>query len=236
MSHLYHEAVESKHLALAAVIRAQREGYYDHSDFYRGFGVIERNTVKDAECFYWVHDIAEAVRGSSETLPNDTTISPDALPCRCGWFWFGEKNLDGIGREPACALAWSIFQEFLTVIVYHTVNGEPQAQDSAHYRIGWPINNQATITREGKQEHNDPEEFVARAMLKFILAAGLWVRQRVLTISKEPLQRHARKRLARLGIEAPDVSVVMLRAKQSEHGSGDGTAGNWTCQWIMREH
>lgn len=94
--------------------------------------------------------------------------------------------------------------------------------------------------REGQKLATDVALIDAFANLtQFIIAGCAWLNQRIATVHHEPIERHARKRIAReFGVEAPtDVRVISLRHQESApHEAGDGRVIDWRWRWVVSGH
>lgn len=77
------------------------------------------------------------------------------------------------------------------------------------------------------------------SLTRFIIAGCTWLHQRIAIVRCEPIERHARKRLAReFALEAPtDVRVISLRRQESApHDAGDGRVVDWRWRWVVSGH
>lgn len=81
----------------------------------------------------------------------------------------------------------------------------------------------------------------AHTLLPFFAAAGLWLSQRICVDQPEHVERHARKRAEKVGMN-PDVRVVRLRRadyraaaeREATEAGADGRV--FSVQWVVRGH
>lgn len=79
-----------------------------------------------------------------------------------------------------------------------------------------------------------------RAAARFVVAANVWLRQRIITTSAGPIERHQRKQLARdLGqdlLPVSDVKVVTLRRPEAPAHEHAPSSVEWSCRWPVAGH
>lgn len=72
---------------------------------------------------------------------------------------------------------------------------------------------------------------------RFIQAFFTFLSQPLVMRSVAPIQRQARKRAARAGLEAPLLRIIQLRQPvRQKRDTGRGQPGEWNWQWIVRGH
>lgn len=255
--HIYSEAVEFKLSALSYSVQSMRDGYERGHEYRRIFGQFERYALKNADSFWWSHEIAAAVLQSSVSLPSDALVSQERLSNgkRLGWWWF-EKPLHIEGFEPFQALLWFVGNINNEPAISATTYGfrdsqSPEALDTIHLNCEKPLEQ-----IEKDMSGVSPEEYdrwvkaelidappTARAnnqrlLLRFFVGAMLWVQQSIVVPTKTQLARHAQKRIA----GAPDdfrreLNIVVLRRRQAEaHSEGNNEPVEWSCRWIVSGH
>lgn len=71
-------------------------------------------------------------------------------------------------------------------------------------------------------------------VLRFILTSNAFLDQRIMSSEPVGIERHARKRAARLNVD-PMVHVVMFR-KMEQKSTTQAEPTDWSCRWIVRGH
>jgi len=203
----YHEAVEAKHAALAAVPAED---------------ILTRDSLVGARVFYWSKDIFLAVASAARSIPLKSTLSREDAPCDSGWFWF--EGLPGYR-----ALHWHYWQRAngLGVFDISTVwfgDGAPTWHGPLSLGVDETF---GSLNLEGLAD--------GPWGLQFVLAAFAWIRGRIIVPRREPLERHARKRLMKAGVEPDAVDVIMLR-KSEPRDPITHQQVDWQCWWIVRGH
>ncbi len=77
------------------------------------------------------------------------------------------------------------------------------------------------------------------SLLRFIMAASVWLKQRIVTIGSGHIERHRRKQIMReYGVMPSDVKVIQLRRAESDYSEGPTSAQHvdWSCRWIVNGH
>lgn len=89
---------------------------------------------------------------------------------------------------------------------------------------------------DGYADERTREEI--RTMKKFVAATSTFLRQRLLTLSADPIERHARKRLASRGWNANYVATVHLRRSERKVSETDEehVERDYKFQWTVRGH
>ena len=77
-------------------------------------------------------------------------------------------------------------------------------------------------------------------VLRFVMAASVWLQQRIVVMSGGHVERHRRKQLAREH-DAPvpsDVKVIQLRRPESDTriAAGAPESVEWSCRWVVNGH
>jgi hypothetical protein len=76
-------------------------------------------------------------------------------------------------------------------------------------------------------------------LFRFVLAASVWLKQRIVTMGSGHIERHRRKQIVReYGIVPSDVKVIQLRRHESEHHESpvNSRPVDWSCRWIVNGH
>jgi hypothetical protein len=217
-----------------------------------------RNWLHVAKPFHWAQDVASATLLSSRSIPGDTRMDEDVLPdgLTAGWWWFEsplpiqmDQPIDdpefGLDSKHICAMliardasgTWVIsdgrmskmgvvMTGVLVVKRGETINAIASG-DVYDPRTG-------TISRSAEKRNRRPME-----IMRFVAAASVWLKQRVVSIGDGPIERHRRKQLAReYDAHLTDVKVIQLRRAESHPHETDasGEPVEWSCRWIVNGH
>lgn len=90
------------------------------------------------------------------------------------------------------------------------------------------------VTKLGHEKFMIATEKLSR----FMLAASVWLNQRVITSEPGHIERHERKRIAKQIGREPQVRVVQLRRQETRHETSESAATetHWNCQWVVDGH
>lgn len=181
--------------------------------------------IREGDTFYWSDAIARIVLASSLTMPEEATLSLDDIPSPLAWHFFerpitiADRTIKAIACGAATSDQWPTCNEIIVCKSMNEAllgNGVALALNSRYFSDRPPI---------------------SKAIYAFMVAICAWLKQRVVVVSREPVERHTRKRLARADIIASDIKVVTLR--RPEPRSLDGQAGatrEYSCQWLVSAH
>lgn len=225
-------------------------------------GAIEKNAqmlLGRSESFYVPTDIGNMLYGASQSLPEWPLSSADH-PVPCGFAWFERSPFPLVndlsdGRKEVgelCALLWGgnalikTESEGLVEGVCIEIIGRREGMVIPWFETTWRYGESyesavergrapSTVKHYAIDPSTDEEVAIEQAMR---LVASLWLftQQTVLTTNRETVDRHARKRLARLDCPEDTVRVVRLRRPARSDGQGPNETSEWSCQWIVRGH
>lgn len=208
-----------------------------------------------AQTFAWSSDMTKAAWLASKTIPEDARFSRDMLPddhVAC-WWWFdwplpipmdqittcdyGDLDTEHVHGLLLCQNRLSPLticdcrldqnRPFLTGI---SAISPPEASLAEMLR-GERLN----IYGETVSGHSKRSQ----ALLRFVLAASVWIKQRILSMDSGPVERHRRKQLAReFNATVSDVKVVSLRRMESQYEQRPQNHIDieWSCRWIVNGH
>lgn len=164
--------------------------------------------------FWWDASIVSRVSDAASKLPDEASFSPHDAIVPGGWFW--------TASGPADAVQWSSChdeetgREGLLACWYSVRNGAPEINDISFLKTGQPV-------------LGDPK-------MRWLLAALYFIRQRIVVPRRERPERHARKRLLKLGADMDaEINVVVLRSTE-KRDSGEHQAVDWNCRWWVSSH
>lgn len=255
MVKFYSEAVESKAIALASMLRA---GLPDRSarrvDKLRDIATVQGLCRADS---YWVDDdIWTTIAQSSATLPMDFVLDDSLAPSTSGWIWLespwqvphGEvpNEFEPYGFKPhAVAIMWgfgvghSNGLPILNVETFHrSVDGHILPFYFTYAQVGRTLTEEEDRRRVEFEALGRPDNCAAaHAIMRIVLSAFLWMKQTICVATPVGLERHARKRLARVEM-VKSISVIALRRKvyDGNHGDASGEPVEWSCRWLVRGH
>jgi hypothetical protein len=200
--------------------------------------------LRAAECFAWSIDGIFAVQTASETIPRDAAMSLDDYPASTGWWWFDTQV--AFGSDNASALAWCPDNEQNWIRLW-VLRQAPDivGHDSPFPAIMFRLNSdvtveamiEAAIRADTDENRNDGLEIAA--VMRFLIAASAWLRQRIIVMSDGNIARHRRRQIERdFGALVSSVKVIQLRrseSRQSESAQSEESA-EWSCRWIVNGH
>lgn len=216
----------------------------------------EIKILERAQPFLWTRQTTAAVLAAAPAfhLP-DITCHREVLFCDFGFCWFEEAPFEIQMRENGSdriqGLSWAYVRErqsqvaMITVTAYGlSEGGLPKpvtwASVSAGRRFnefGAPSDATSASAAEFDRWQRQCEELV-----RFVVCAGVFLRQKLASVEEVRAERHARKRIAAAGWAGePTVSVVHLREREkSPKTSGDANdpenARTYQYQWIVQAH
>jgi len=204
-----------------------------------------------ADCFSFNAETATAISMAARTVPKDTVIQPAIFPWRHAWWWFDVPvTISGLHPETqnqCCAISWSldVIQGEIGVwgwVLDSTIEGHRDPVAVFHERV---IQRGSTLAElDAAVNHTDPNQannkLASTWLWRWLIAGNVWLKQRVVTTSIGPVERHRRKQLAReYQVPLPsDVKVIQLRRVESPvraEGS-HGEPVEWSCRWIVNGH
>lgn len=215
----------------------------------------EIRILERAQPFFWTRETTAAVLAAAPALKlPDITCHREVLFCDFGFCWFEEPPFEIQMRENGSdriqGLSWAYVLErqsqvaMITVTAYGLSEGLPRpvtwASVNAGRRFnefGSPSDAANASTAEFDRWHRQCEELV-----RFVVCAGVFLRQKLASVEEVQAERHARKRIAAAGWTGePAVSVVHLREREkSARVSSDGTdedhVRTYQYQWIVQSH
>lgn len=198
-------------------------------------------TLLQSKMFWWAEATADAVACAAENYPSDLLFSRDLLYCDFGWAYFDvpvyrETDPNDSSRVwgQINAVQWIYTQladqnMYLIVIPWSCISGFWMHLPTAVLREGSTLTELATIVAPGAEI----------LLTRFVLAAGAWLRQRILTTHEEHPNHQTRKTIKREfgNITVPNIQVVQLRRTASApHESASVSERDWHCQWMVRGH
>jgi hypothetical protein len=210
--------------------------------------------------FSWSRDVTSAVWMASKTIPGDACFDVDLLPDGLSHaFWWLEWPLPLPMKHPE---NWNDEDESdidLSKICCLLISREGEGWIISCGRmstLGYPlmieVNRVVSRASLGEITHIDARMFDALQggvkvignrdvmLFRFVLAASVWLKQRVVSMTSGAIERHRRKQIAREhDANVSDVKVVQLRRSESQqHQSVDGSEESieWSCRWIVNGH
>lgn len=211
--------------------------------------------LERATPFYWSQQCVEVVTSVADAVDLEQIICHrELLWCDTGFCWFEKPWLtiktESSGSSPMVALLWAWVRLHkgqgpealvLTAFVQTTPLG-PTSVIWTTVESGQPLARNMRATGDGPHDvsPDDPDfQSEMTAMLGFVGIASTFLRQKLLAVHQQPVERHARKRLpAEWTDSEAAVSVVQLRARESvpaQDGSVDVEV-EWSHRWIVRGH
>lgn len=222
---------------------------------------VDENVVKflpRATAFAWHKELTRAVWESSASIPGDAMVTADLLPesgpRAIAWWWF-EWPLPAVNSvrypDTETVRGLMLVQDETGIVVIEFRDGGQEIPLIPGVRFFIPRGR--TLDQ---LDHFDPDDASndvgirglstsagdtlpqMRRMGRFVLAACVFLRQRIVQSSDVHIERHLRKRIQR---EHPDVMpsvklIALRRAESSQHDGGDTRQVEWSCQWIVQGH
>lgn len=197
--------------------------------------------LRSADTFAWSKQCVTAAWMASKSIPIESALESNKLPAQAGWWWF-DGGLDG--GELGAMLWWrNDFDGELACCCFATAqNGDLDPGFSFTWKWGSSVKDlvEAASSPSGDSEPVPQEglETLVDASRLF-LAGCIWLQQRVLTFTGEPVERHRRKQIAReCDAIVSDVKVVQLRRaeSQSQTSGHEADSVEWSCRWIVNGH
>lgn len=215
----------------------------------------EIRILQRARSFYWTRDTIAAVLATVPVIDlGQITCHREILFCDFGFCWFEhppfEITMRPKGADQIHGLSWAFVRErqsgvsMITVNVYTLFGGRPRPvtwasvnAGSKFNELGRPSDLDVATEAEFERWHQQSEH-----ILKFLVCASVFLRQKLAQIEDTRADRHARKRIAAAKWqEEPIISVVHLRereksAAQSDDQHGGESSRSYHCQWIVQAH
>ncbi len=198
-----------------------------------------QSPVKIARPFGWSNDSIQAVIEASASIPDDTPLNSHNLGDKTVFWWLERplripyKHLQEVhaivgswGRNGIWALKPG--QNVFTVTLWYKI-------DATHVFPGhfwwWtegqslsePINNakiREVVTPDVNSDESKQLLNAVPKIGKFLLAAFAWLDQKILTVTEENGERHARKRYEKVVKQWHPVQIVQLRKRVYQHPDG----------------
>jgi hypothetical protein len=205
--------------------------------------------LQRAEVFSWTADTSRAAFLASRTIPGDSVITHTMLPAPACW-WFFEEPLalrwSPVIEEPATCSAMVV-----SSALDQGLHGEATIMLGMLYEFydvpagrllvpcGWFTATEGETLNSLHARHIKAGSSAVQTF-RFVLAACVWLRQRILTLGLGHIERHRRKQLAREHQQPmpSDVKVIQLRRLESspQARTGDAEPVDWSCRWIVNGH
>ena len=207
--------------------------------------------------YYWNAQTTEIV---STMMPSfkleDITCSRNMVHSDVGWCYFPDKapfevkeyNTDTF--RPIRAITWYLFREkdqpylgmtgWCPTIIEESTNIHKGPLSPAIWACIWlgqpmSIQIQDDVTFMGYVDERTIQEIVW--LRQFVIAANTFMRQEIFSVKKEPLQRHARKRLGIDKLKVPLINVVHLRkVHPRKNEDAEPRDIDWQWQWTVAGH
>lgn len=200
--------------------------------------------------YYWSPEMASVVAEASRQYPLDAVLAPERLRDEYFWYWcdapfvhMTAPRQDGTSSMvPIHAVAAGVDRTtgkpHLRVVGFERM---PDGRVISIYATSWLFGDKPGMTEystEWLEQHGAIEEDDApRRMFQFVLAAQQWLSQRILTTKEAQLNRHARRRAARVIEHVPCVNVIALRAYESSRSpASERREVEWSHRWIVSGH
>lgn len=199
--------------------------------------------LAEAECFGWTHETAAAVSLASKTIPLDSVFERSELPTSAAFWWLDTGIKVRLYSVPIMALMYAPVGTGIVVWLL------PKPQDSTLKPVfvgeimledGFTIEQLSARSKVVFPAGYEPSSESTIDVLRFILAACAWLKQRVLTTATGHIERHRRKQISReFDVPEPSsVRVIELRRREVTGGISQGTHDqtDWSCRWIVNGH
>ncbi len=227
--------------------------------------VTDRHVLRylaNSSPFYWNAETVSAVWLASKSIPDDACFARDMLPdgLSSAWWWLGwpiplpmknpKSNTDSdfadIDRGHISAILLSVHPDGTWTISCGRMSigtlVVPWMIEVNTIREGLSLRDLSTQGAMSFNAATGKEEIIKSrdvALFRFILAASVWLKQRIVVSGSGHIERHRRKQLAREhDAVLSDVKVIQLRRPQIENHqqSEDGAEVEWSCRWIVSGH
>lgn len=221
------------------------------------------NLLPNSETFAWCEDTTKAVWTASKTVPDDAVIDVSALlhSQRSQWWWFDwplpipmdKPAGDDLDTQHICALLIEYTPSGAMLTDGKPIPGlaisefrrTPYGPMIVSFAIMPDGRTLKEVLEGGRLDIQNPKGGVlahsqrALSTLRFVLAATVWLNQKIVVAASGAVERHRRKQLAREhDAEISDVKVISLRrAEQQQHNTdGGGELVEWSCRWVVNGH
>lgn len=201
------------------------------------------------DLYYVAPEMVELARAASVSLP-PYVLEPEDLPSEFGFLFFGSGSFVVNGKVKAmAALEWAVTGSGIRMYFYGDTDGmlaymlgagKIDVEQADFHRTVFgrlsPMLAEAVVhfgSDPTDQELTDPRD---EELFRTIRAIWLLMQQPLALTSEVQADRPARKRLHRMGQDAPAVRVIELR-RPKHSGSEPGESGrNYVHRWITRGH
>jgi len=254
---LWTRAIEAQFGLLSDLAWLEREGH-------ALTGVTDRHvqewTTRSVP-FAWDEEVTQAVWRASQTVPGEARFDAQLLPdgLRSAFWWLDWPIPIPMKHPPAAGQHSDVDSEHLCAMLL-TQEGDHWAVSCARRCVTGGVSRPIMLMIEfnaftlgaslrdlagGQAQVFDADRQVYAglrprdvALTRFVMAAAVWLRQRVAVMAGTPIERHARKRIARAHqVDVREVKVVTLRRLETlPRPPGPGVPVEWSCRWIVDGH
>jgi len=215
-----------------------------------------------AETYCWSGPTSAAVQAAALSVPDSSTLRLEDLPSGVSWWWFDEPvpialpdpdTSTRVGREIGAIVIGPVVlgppdaPERLALIVHRwsrRADDEPSIlMPTSVYAIP-PDRTLGNVRDDVALSFGGVEDDTFRLrrgyeVMRFVIAAAAWLRQRILVTSDGHVERHRRKQLAR-EFDTPvasTVKIIELRRLESDAPRDPNAEPvEWSCRWIVTGH
>lgn len=224
MDNRFSDAIEAKYAAIAVAPRADM-----------------RASLRRSRVFYLSQDVYEVLDAASASVPMAASLHRGDTPCDDAWFWcdvparlaghpelFAYHWAYGLLADNRVGFTLAVFAKFgaRMELAHEATIGEGVAFEDFHAE--WLLSRNLEVAELWGEAH--------AVMLRFLVAACVWMRQQILVPRREQPERHARKRIQKLGARHDEtIDVVLLRKAQRVEPEST-TLVDWQCRWVVAGH
>jgi hypothetical protein len=192
------------------------------------YSPIFRESLKISRPFGWGADSIQAVIEASASIPNETVLNRHNLEDKVFFWWFEHPLYTSIGNTQALVGSWMTLegQSIFNITLWYQIEVNGVIRFVPGPVWDWKENetvlnllNRTDIAKNRSEERRQQGHDTVGQVSKFLLAAFAWLGQRILTVTEEHGERHARKRYQKIVKHWHPVSVVHLR-KREYHSDG----------------
>jgi hypothetical protein len=200
--------------------------------------------------YFWSAGMASVVAEASRHYPLDAVLTPERLRDEYFWYWcdspfvhMSAPQQDGTSsRVPIHAVAAGVDRTtgkpHLRVVGFERLS---EGRVISIFASSWLFGEKPCMTEYSTkwlEQHGEIEEDDApRRMFRFVLAAQQWLSQRILRSDETPLNRHVRRRAAKVLEHNASVNVIALRAYESSRThTSEHREVEWSHRWIVSGH
>lgn len=192
-----------------------------------------------------------AVVGARQLFQQKIPIPSGCLPKDGHWHICGEPITSLVNEDGRRDLVDSVIikpvqryksgKNVIKIEVMTSLYGPPNCKPAIVAGFDWEMDQTIDdVVAEAAARHKDdpywPNE--VRAICFWIMAAEIFLAQRVFAVDKGHIERHTRKRIEKAGEIPPEVHVVRLRkyANCEPNTKAEAKEVEWTCRWMVRGH